>query len=123
MAKPCLTDRLYPLTPPSPMGEGVSVAMLLPRLGSNISARRSGASRHAIRLVLVEQAHRLFQRVAAERITKLLGDHDLDDGRLARGCGGPERIADHVGVVDLDAFGAHRLGDAREAGIVQIAAD
>src|SRR5690349_2377013 len=78
-------------------------------------------------LVLVEEANRLRQCVAAERIAQLARAHDLDDGGLAvlhlRIDRALQSRADVLEPVDDDALGAHRLRDAREALVVELARD
>src|SRR5262249_51828744 len=57
-------------------------------------------------LVLVECAHRLLERIAAEGVAEFLSDHELQDGGLVRADRGFEGIADLAGMADRDALRA-----------------
>src|SRR5690606_26316551 len=79
-----------------------------------------------IGLVFVEQAHRLLERIAPERVAQFLADHHLQHGGLALGlglAGRAQRVANLVGMLDpyaLHAHGARQLGEVR---VLQVAAD
>ncbi len=86
----------------------------------------AGIGLHVV-LVLVEQANRLRQRVAAEGVAEFAGAHDLDDRRLAlvHLCG--DRAlqcgTDLLELVHDDALGAHRLRDPGEGLALELTGD
>merc|ERR550514_1866027 len=75
---------------------------------------------------LVPLEHSLWELhgVTTERITELLGAHELDDSGLAllhlALCSGLQRWANLINVVYLHSNNSHRFGDACEAWAVQV---
>src|SRR5688572_3353048 len=74
-------------------------------------------------LVFVQQPLRLLERIAAERVAQLLRHHQLQDGGLVAGDRLLQRISYFARMTDRYAFRAHRLGDAGEAGVLEVGAD
>ena len=77
-------------------------------------------------LVLLQEAHRLLERVAAERIAQFLAHHHLQHRGLALGlrlAGRAQRVAHLVGVLDPQALRPHSARQLGEVRVLQIAAD
>src|SRR5215472_15181669 len=127
MTTPLPTNSPAPITPPS------AIICMWRRCSERRRplAARSGAAALALigpalsreRLVLGEVPHGLRERVAAERVAELLGDHHLEHGGAALGLGrrgGAQRRLDVAEPLDRDALAAEGLRHFRPARILQV---